>query len=634
MPYRLVAFDKEGKIVSISQDSYEENSLIAPVQALMNPKAFSFVDEDLLPTGSDFDILTTGGDPEVPTVDGTLMTFEYQTRNAVYDPRVEAILTIDNPNPYYFYNDVVVQDETKVSISKSIDTTTTPVHNTTIKKFGPSSGKFTRSLLGYTAGTMSVVNLNRTGAGAVNGLGDPITRSFAAEMFFYTNGTAGANNFTLFQKGPTGASANWKLGYDAGAGFLQFAWQSFGSTGGYNYSQNIVNTATLTGNTWHHVAVAVVYEAGATLHISGYFDGAVAFTAGVTLGTLPEYRFNAPLYIGNNHLGTEGFDGYIDSVRVWNTETAAGKSAMADYGFLPYGGGTLGVPTLAGFTVSQHLSFVMNFNNIAGSCAFHAESTNYVQGTICKVGTPGGETGLTAPNTVFLGVRNIVKYERDAGATGLDSAAGFTTGYGTICKEFISALEGTTFYYGITVGNDIAFNVYDVRDTSPDISVFKTYYKNSYAYEAGIESLYRIEGDSTGRGSSGSILNPILGTNPFRRLFTAGWYGDGVSYTDLFIAPRDNITMSYIMDNGYMATQGICYGSYYFVDGAGIGRTLTAQNISDLRLDILEFNNNLLRTKITNRDTITSASAKGDLRTTLINAGIITTSIAPPKGLG
>jgi hypothetical protein len=57
----------------------------------------------------------------------------------------------------------------------------------------------------------------------------------------------------------------------------------------------------------------------------------------------------------------------------------------------------------------------------------------------------------------------------------------------------------------------------------------------------------------------------------------------------LFINPFDNNTLNYILTSGLLATQGICLSSYRFTDGLNFDRMLTAQQISNLRLDLLDY---------------------------------------------
>ena len=302
-----------------------------------------------------------------------------------------------------------MQDITKATAYYNlVDTTTKPVHSITIYKLGKGAGKFTKSTSGYTGGGIYITNLSKrnqsTFVAPHNNISGGATLSFATELFFYPTSTA--SNFTLLQKGPTGASANWKLSFDSSAGQLQFAWQSYGSSSGYNYTQNIINTAGLTVNTWHHVAIAMVRNgSGVCYQMSGYFNGANKFSQSVTLGSMPEVRYNNGLYMGNNPQGTESFDGYIDSFRLLESPSTGGLFGPSGYGFLPFAGGTLGVPTLSGFTRSSQTAAILNFNNLADTSDFYVESMDYIAGTVTRITnlTLGG-TAATPTTSAEVGV--------------------------------------------------------------------------------------------------------------------------------------------------------------------------------------------------------------------------------------
>ena len=544
-----------------------------------------------------------------------------------YDPRSEVTLLMDYPYPNITYGTRVVQDITKgVVVNNPTDPTTKPQHSTTQKKFGPSSGKFTKSAGGYTGGFIYVTNLSKTTYTgytaphnniAVNGV-----PSYAIELFFYPTTTA--SNFTLVQKGPIGALANWKLGYDSGAGFLQFAWQQYGTTGGYNFSQNIINTAGLTTNMWHHVAVALVKNgAGVCYQMSGYFNGINKFSVGVTSGSFPETRNNNGLYIGNNSVGTESFDGYIDSLRVLESGVTSGIFGPTGYGFLPFGGGTLGVPTLLGFTKNSETIVLLNFNGVNGSQNFYCESTDYVAGTavtISDVFVP--VTGGVQAYYAQVGFKDIVRYTLGyTGATGYSDPTGFSTNFGAIVNQFINtALPGTSAYY--VHGYDYPFTLYQVYDNQPLLNVYATNYRNDILFNRNLELLTTIEGCSGNRGSSGSIFNTQIGQNPFRRLFAANnglSYGYGANHNSLYLNPLDTPTMKYIMDSGYLATQGICLASYSFTDAKGIARKLSATEISNLRLDILEYQNNIKNAATVAKGIISTAATVNDIKTAKIN---------------
>ena len=623
MPYRLCTFDSYGKIIAVDPTRYSDDKDVIPVVSAFNANIFGFVDESLL---TNFDIADFGSD----SIDGSLIssgedvTLNIPTnRSTYYDPRVEVTLYTQNPFPYLTHNRRVVQDVTKVTtVFNTTDRTTRPLHSSVQKKFGPTSGKFTRSGTGYTGGYLYITNLSKTDYTgnsaphnniAVNGV-----PSYSIELFFYP--TSFANNFTLLQKGPTGASANWKLGYDSSAGFLQFAWQSYGSTGGYNYSQNIINTAGMTTNAWQHVAVALVKNgAGVCYQMSGYFNGANRFSTGVTVGTFPETRYGNGIYVGNNHLGTEAFNGYIDSLRVLESGNTTGLFGPSGYGFLPFGGGTLGVPTLQGFTRSRESIAILNFNGLDDVSDFFAESLDYFTASVVRVvPLTLGDGGYTASTHIAeIGVKDVVRYTLGyTGATAYSDPTGFSTGYGAIVSPFINAsTPGTSAAY--VHGYDYIFNLNSVYDNAPDINVFRVFFRNDLQYDRGLDLMTTIEGIAGNRGSSGSIYDPRSGQNPFYRLFSSSagnCYGVSLAHNSLFLDPLDSNTMQYILDNGYLVTQGICSASYNFTDARGISRTITGSEISNLRLDILEYQNKIKTANQTAKTQIATASTKNQIK--------------------
>jgi hypothetical protein len=635
MSYRLVTFDANGKISAISPKSFTDTDTPVLTFVAVNPNKYAFIEEDLLPTGKDLARLEKGTDSTVEySFDGLMVRSDFLEAQSFWDPRTETIVTIDDPSPYIQFGVPVTQDLTKVGVFyNTLDTSTIPFHSSSVKKFGPSSGRFTRSIAGYTGGGLYVTNIcKRTATGLTaphNTLGAGSTATYSFELFFYPTTTALANNFTLLQKGPTGASANWKLGFDSGAGFLQFAWQSYGYTGGYNYSQNIINTAGITANTWHHVAVAVVKNAGTcgSYQISGYWNRANVFSTGVTLATFPEYRYNQGIYIGNNHLGSESFDGYMDSIRVLEAPSTGGIFGPTGYGFLPFGGGTLGVPTLQGFTLNSTVSFLINFNGLDNVSSFYAESTDKHTGVACRLlELAYGVSGpLSDPTDTYteLGIRDIYRYQYGlSGATGLiDGDIGFSSGYGPLVVPYVNfvpiGLTGFTAH-----GYDYIFAVYDAKDAGLGVTGFKSIYKNNTLYEYCLERMAFIEGACGNRGSSGNVFQSRLGINPFGRLFSGmggNCYGISANHTNLFIDPLNAETMNYIMTNGYLVTQGICYSSYTFKDALNFQRTLTGTEINNLRLDILDYYNKLSLTRRDTKDTIKTATTKSSVKTTKNN---------------
>ena len=600
MAYRLVTFDQYGKIVSISPSPYTEFN-IPSFAGIVNRRLSGFIDEQYLPSGSDLSALENAISPKEDFIlDGTKVV-QNLGRSTYFDPRVEVVLEMQNPYPTLSYNSPIVQDITKTAVSYNTGAPLTkPVHSTSVKKFGTSSGKFTRDASGYTGGLIYVTNIvkrsnlvdtaphNRIGRGNTS----TAYSSYGFEMFFYP--TSLSNNFTLMQKGLTGASASWRLGYDT-TGFLQFAWQGNGTTGGYNISQNIVTTAGISLNGWNHVAIGLIREGttGITFAIKGYFNGIKTFEVTGTGNTIPEDTDAGGLYIGNNHLGSDSFAGYIDSIRVFDTDVTGGF--ISSYGF---NGNTLGVPTLGhGFSFNSEICFVMNFNNADDYDAFFAESTDYLAGVIGRMTdltfTPSGTIG--ASTRAKVGIRDVYRYQRGiSGATAYTDATGFSMAYGPISRRYFNP-----FPIGSTLGNisdfDYSYNLYSIEDTGVTVADLRNFYQTNVQFEAMLERSQLIEGACGNRGSCGNAFNTLLGQNPFGRLFSQGdSYGYSASaYNSLFIDPTDSSTLNYILNSGFLVTQGICLSSYRFTDGLNFDRVITAQQISNLRLDLLQYFANL-----------------------------------------
>jgi hypothetical protein len=622
MPYRLVTFDSLGKMIAVNPKSFQDNEVPTFTYVANNPAVYSFISEDLLPKGeylanlelgvnafSDFEL---NGSYIRPLNRGS-------DQNALYDPRSEIILKTDNPSPYVSFATAVKQDITKTQVTyNQLDETTKPVHSSIQKKFGPTSGKFTRSLSGLTGGSIYVTNIvkrsdlintaphNRIGKGNTG----TAYSSYGFEMFFYP--TSLSNNFTLMQKGLTGASASWKLGYDSGAGFLQFAWMGKSTTGGYNLSQNIVNTAGISLNNWNHVAVSLIREGttGITYTIKGYFNSTQRFSTTGTASTIPEDTDTGGIYIGNNHLGSDSYTGYIDSLRVFDTDVTGGL--LTAYGFY---GNTLGVPTLTGFTTSSEICFVMNFNGLEDVDSFYAESQDRMIGVVTRISDLVlGPSGAPVTATVAdVGIRDIYRYQYGiSGATGYTDDTGFSMGYGPLVFPYATT-PGSTVH-----GYDYVFDIYSVTDLGVTLETFRSNYRYNAMYEAMIESFYFIEGASGNKGSSGNVSKSSLGTNPFGRLFGScggNYYGISFNHSALFLNPLDTETLSFILRNGELAGLGICRSSYSFTDGLNFNRTLNAQQIYNLRLDLLDYFNKLVQSKLDSVSSINSATTKKSVST-------------------
>lgn len=637
MPYRLCTFDGNGKIISVSSESYIDSVDVLVPYSSINPGSYSFIDESLINDIIDIK-MNTEEDYEVVS-DGAMVSVKPISTYRSYGPDTEVTIYLKDEygNNYIRRGMNLIQDLTKAtSVYNVLAPETKPVHSATTYKFPPTSAKFTKSTSGYTGGFLYLTNLSkydRTGGYTAphNNIGVGLTFSWAVEMFFYPTGTLGSN-FTLLQKGPSGTAANWKLGYDSSAGQLQFAWQSYGSTGGYNYTQNIVNTAGMTLNTWHHVAVAMVKNgAGVCYQMSGYFNGTNRFSLGVTSSTTPEVRYNGGMYLGNNSAGNESFNGYIDSFRVLESPGTGGLFGPSGYGFLPFGGGTLGVPTASGFTRSSQTALIMNFNNVPNAPRFYTESMDYISGIVTKVcnfsvdsiGVSGATSGNSGSNLFEVGLRDVfrftVGYTAVSGATTTYSdPTGYTTNYGDPSIPFVN--YNPTGYTGTVLhGYDYSWQLNGVFDNAPSVDVYRRSYRNSLRYDVGLELMTVIEGVG-GKGSSGSIFSPQFGKNPFYRLFNGAsgscgnCYGIGLAHNSLFLDPMNSSVMNYIMNNGYLVTQGITQPTYQFVDAIGLTKTISYNDISNLRLDIMEYQNKIISGYLSTKNEINNSATVNNVK--------------------
>jgi hypothetical protein len=92
--------------------------------------------------------------------------------------------------------------------------------------------------------------------------------------------------------------------------------------------------------------------------------------------------------------------------------------------------------------------------------------------------------------------------------------------------------------------------------------------------------------------------------------------------------------MKYIMDNGLLVTQGISASVYNFTDSKGIERRLTATEISNLRLDILEYQNNLKNYSKSVKETINAAATKNEIKFAKVNKASGSPEVSGPAELG
>ena len=627
MSYRLVTFDDLGRMVGIHKASFTDGSIPSIPHVVYNPNTYAFIDESYLPGGEDRSRLEEGIEPQSDfSFGGGVVRAASTQSSAYYDPRAEVFVTMDNPWPIVQFGTPVVQDITKPTVVyNALNYLTKPVHSTTLSKFGLSSGKFTRDAGGLSGGYIYVTNIvkrssysqtaphNTLGNGQASGNS---YSSYGMELFFYP--TSLSNNFTLLQKGPTGASANWKLSFDSSAGFLQFSWQGYGTTSGYNYSQNIVNTLGISANNWNHVAVALVRTGtgGSSNHdLKTYFNGVRQSTTAVSGSSYPENRYGSGIYIGSNHLGFESFNGYIDSLRVFDAIGTDGL--VTSYGFLS--GNTIGVPTAQGFTTGSEICFVMNFNAPNNNDAFYCHSKDQIIGTATRMtNLEFGSTAVNAdPLTAFVGFRDVYRLQYGvSGPTGYSDSTGFSLSYGPIVKEYINRAPSGTTQSLVVSDYDYTYDVYGVQDSNLSLTDMKTHYKYNLYYERMLEGMALIEGASGNRGSSGNVFKSSLGKNPFSRLFGSGGntYGTTGSNYHLFISPFETETLSYIMSNGLLVEMGVCRSSYTFTDALNFERTITAQEIRNLRLDILEYYSKLDQARIDANVSVAAATTKQGIK--------------------
>lgn len=604
--YRLCSFDSNGRLIGVSPERYGDESLSQIDNTIfIQPNAFAYIDENYIP--SEIAKINENADSNfgnLPTFNINGMDVYPQTpiSSDVYDPRIEIILAMQDPSRTIGRGTKIVQDYTKTNtVCNDLALEAMPIHSSAQSKFGPSSGKFTRSILGLSGGYITVSNLSKDTVGGYtalhNNISAGLTWSFAVEMFFYP--TSASNNFTLIQKGPTGQYANWKIGYDSSAGFLQFAWQTYGTSAGYNRSQNIVSTAGMTLNQWHHVAVSMVRNATVSVGylLSGYFNGINVFSQGVTLLETPEVRYDNPLYIGNNPQGTESYEGYIDSLRMIHSGVTTGIFGSTGYGFLPYGSGSLGVPTLQGFDRDSSVAFTMNFNGPDGSNVFFAESTEYIAGSVIAKSEFGlGPSGPLSVGYVDIGVFDVVRYSKNSvGPTAYSDATGFSLNYGPVTNSFtrLRVPYQSAGYY--LHGYDYSYNIDKISETPNGTTQQLNHVANAIKFENSLESQFVIEGVCGNRGSSGNVFNSALGTNPFRRLFSAAagnCYGVSLQHNSLSIDPNSS-TYYFIINEGLLASQGVSQSSYEFIDARNIKRTVTSNELVNMRLDILEYQSKL-----------------------------------------
>jgi hypothetical protein len=611
-------------MVGIHKASFTDRGIPSISHVLMNPNTYAFIGEEYLPGGEDRSKLEDGIEPTSDiSFSGGIIRSNSTRSSAYYDPRAETIVSMDNPWPVVQFGTPVVQDITKPTVVyNTLNSLTKPVHSTTVAKFGLSSGKFTRDAGGLSGGYIYVTNIVKRSSyshtAPHNTLGNGIAAgssysNYGMEMFFYP--TSLSNNFTLLQKGPTGASANWKLGFDSSGGFLQFVWQGYGTTGGYNNSQNIVTTAGISLNAWNHVAVALVRTGtggSSNYDLKGYFNGVRQFTTGISGSSIPENRYGSGIYIGNNHIGTESFSGYIDSLRIFDALGTGGL--VTSYGFLS--GNTIGVPTGAGYTTSNEICFVMNFNAPNDNDSFYCHSNDQMVGIATKVTDLQFGSGSTAPRAT-VGFRDIYRFQYGvSGATSYTDATGFSLSFGPIVKEHLNTAPAGTTQSFVVSDYDYTYDVYSVQDSGLTLSDMKVHYKHNLYYEQMLEGMALLEGASGNRGSSGNVFASRYGINPFRRLFGSGGqtYGTTGSNFHLFIDPYDANVMGYIMSNGYLVEQGVCRNSYTFTDALDFERTITAQEIRNLRLDILEYYARLDQARIDANVIVQAATTKSGIK--------------------
>jgi hypothetical protein len=244
-----------------------------------------------------------------------------------------------------------------------------------------------------------------------------------------------------------------------------------------------------------------------------------------------------------------------------------------------------------------------------------------------------GTGGVTLATVAEVGVKDIVRYTLlVTGATGFTDATGFSASFGDVANAYVNtAVAGTSASYEHDF--DYIFSLNSVYDNQPSLNVMQINYTNDSNYNRSLDLLARIEGIQGNIGSCGSVFQPQLGQNPFRRLFATAagnCYGVGLVHNSLFLDPTNSTVMSYIFDNGYLVSQGICAASYSFVDALGYTRTITGSDISNLRLDLLEYQNSIKNAATEVKVAIAASASVNSVR----KAKIAKTSGYSEGGLG
>ena len=125
------------------------------------------------------------------------------------------------------------------------------------------------------------------------------TGDFTIEAWVYlTTASVGRGGVS---KGPVATTTGWEFRFNS-TNFFRFEWTA----------SFLISTATVSANTWTHVAV--VRSGSATGNVKLYLNGTLSGTSAVAV--TDNFNQTDPLRIGIDRAGTAFFPGYIDDLRI------------------------------------------------------------------------------------------------------------------------------------------------------------------------------------------------------------------------------------------------------------------------------------------------------------------------------
>jgi len=248
-------------------------------------------------------------------VDGN--TFSYYDTDGTTVLATGTIDGVDADSKFYVNGNLTGLETAAARGGKTVTRYNNPVTDTAIKKYGTSSLQ-----LDGIEDYIGVVSNNDFGFG---------TGDFTVEGYFYFNSVATTQNLFDFRAGATSDVA--PVLYIAAGGQLRY----------YSYNADRIVGATLSINTWYHIAVS---------RISGTTR---LFVNGVSQGTpwidSTDYGVAKPLIIGARWDGLNVLDGYVDEFRVSTTARYSGN-----FGALT-----------AEFASDTNTALLLHFNNAGDS---------------------------------------------------------------------------------------------------------------------------------------------------------------------------------------------------------------------------------------------------------------------------